>query len=47
MVPDLILPVAELPRGSRGKADYEAVLELVQSQRDHLGRLQHSESGTG
>ena len=34
MVPDLILPVGELPLGPRGKADYQAVLELVQSQRD-------------
>jgi acyl-coenzyme A synthetase/AMP-(fatty) acid ligase len=44
MVPDVILPVAELPRGSRGKADYDAVLELVESQRD-LGRPEHT--GTG
>jgi amino acid adenylation domain-containing protein len=29
MVPDVILPVGELPRGARGKADYRAVLELV------------------
>ena len=34
MVPDVILPVGELPLGPRGKADYQAVLELVQSQRD-------------
>ena len=34
MVPDVILPVGELPRGPRGKADYQAVLELVQSHRD-------------
>jgi len=34
MVPDLILPVTELPRGARGKADYKAVLELLESQRD-------------
>jgi amino acid adenylation domain-containing protein len=47
MVPDFILPVAELPRGSRGKADYKAVLELVQSERDDLGRLQQSESEAG
>ena len=47
MVPDVILPVAELPRGSRGKADYNAVLELVKSQRDDLGRLEHSGSGAG
>jgi L-proline---[L-prolyl-carrier protein] ligase len=47
MVPDLILPVAELPRGSRGKADYKAVLELVESDRDDLGRLKRSESGPG
>ncbi len=33
MVPDLILPVGELPRGPRGKADYHAVLELVESHR--------------
>jgi amino acid adenylation domain-containing protein len=31
MVPDVILPVGELPRGPRGKADYDAVLELVES----------------
>jgi len=47
MVPDVILPVAELPRGSRGKADYNAVLELVQSQSDDLGRLERSGSGAG
>jgi amino acid adenylation domain-containing protein len=34
MVPDVILPVGELPRGPRGKADYQAVLELVQSHGD-------------
>jgi amino acid adenylation domain-containing protein len=39
MVPDVILPVAELPRGPRGKADYPAVLELVESHHDDLGRL--------
>jgi len=38
MVPDVIVPVAELPRGSRGKADYNAVLELVESDRDDLVR---------
>jgi amino acid adenylation domain-containing protein len=37
MVPDVILSVAELPRGSRGKADYNAVLELVESQCNDLG----------
>jgi acyl-coenzyme A synthetase/AMP-(fatty) acid ligase len=47
MVPDVILPVAELPRGSRGKADYSAVLELVKSERDDLGRLQHTRSAAG
>ena len=53
MVPDVILPVAELPRGSRGKADYNAVLELVESQRsdlgrlEHLGNLEHSGKGAG
>jgi amino acid adenylation domain-containing protein len=47
MVPDVILPVAELPRGSRGKADYSAVLELVESQRDDLGRLEQAEGRTG
>jgi len=47
MVPDVILPVAELPRGSRGKADYNAVLELVESQSGDLGRLEHSGSGAG
>jgi amino acid adenylation domain-containing protein len=44
MVPDVILPVAELPRGSRGKADYNAVLELVESERADLGQLEHSGS---
>ncbi len=34
MVPDVVLPVDELPRGPRGKADYRAVLELVESHRD-------------
>jgi amino acid adenylation domain-containing protein len=38
MVPDVILPVVELPRGPRGKADYDAVLELVESHRDDLAR---------
>jgi acyl-coenzyme A synthetase/AMP-(fatty) acid ligase len=45
MVPDVILPVADLPRGSRGKADYKAVLELVESERDDVGPLEHSGSG--
>jgi amino acid adenylation domain-containing protein len=31
MVPDVVLAVGELPRGPRGKADYRAVLELVES----------------
>ena len=31
MVPDVVMPVADLPRGSRGKADYSAVLELLES----------------
>jgi amino acid adenylation domain-containing protein len=31
MVPDVVMPVADLPRGSRGKADYNAVLELLKS----------------
>jgi amino acid adenylation domain-containing protein len=31
MVPEVVLPVAELPRGSRGKADYDAVRELLAS----------------
>ncbi|HET7017719.1 MAG TPA: amino acid adenylation domain-containing protein [Streptosporangiaceae bacterium] len=31
MVPDVVLPVAELPLGPRGKADYKAVLELLES----------------
>jgi amino acid adenylation domain-containing protein len=47
MVPEVILSVAELPRGSRGKADHNAVLELVESQRDELGQLEHSGSGAG
>ena len=33
MAPDLFLTVAELPRGSPGKVDYHAALELVESQR--------------
>jgi amino acid adenylation domain-containing protein len=47
MVPDSILAVGELPRGSRGKADYSAVLALVESERDELDRLEHSRSGAG
>jgi acyl-coenzyme A synthetase/AMP-(fatty) acid ligase len=47
MVPDVILSVGELPRGSRGKADYHAVLELVESYRDDLGRLEQVGGGTG
>jgi amino acid adenylation domain-containing protein len=31
MVPDIVMPVADMPRGSRGKADYKAVLELLES----------------
>lgn len=31
MVPAVVMAVAELPRGSRGKADYGAVLELLES----------------
>jgi amino acid adenylation domain-containing protein len=42
MVPDVILPVGELPLGPRGKADYHAVLELVESHRDELGRVERS-----
>jgi non-ribosomal peptide synthetase component F len=34
MVPDVVLPVGELPRGPRGKADYRAVLALAESGRD-------------
>ncbi len=37
MVPDFIVPVAAIPRGPRGKPDYRAVLELVESHRDDLG----------
>jgi amino acid adenylation domain-containing protein len=47
MVPAVVLPVAELPRGSRGKADYSAVLELVESQLDDNGRLAQSRSVAG
>ena len=47
MVPDVILPVGELPRGPRGKADYHAVLELVESHRDDLGRLEQAGDRTG
>jgi acyl-coenzyme A synthetase/AMP-(fatty) acid ligase len=47
MVPGVILPVGELPRGPRGKADYHAVLELVESHRDDLGRLEQAGDRTG
>ncbi len=47
MVPDVILSVGELPRGPRGKADYQAVLELVESQTDDLGQLEHAGNWTG
>ena len=47
MVPGVILPVGELPRGPRGKADYRAVLELVESQTDDLSRLEHAGNRTG
>jgi len=40
MVPDVILPVGDLPRGTRGKVDYHAVLELVTSHHDGLGRVE-------
>jgi amino acid adenylation domain-containing protein len=33
MIPDVILPVSEIPSGPRGKADYRAVLDLVDSHR--------------
>jgi amino acid adenylation domain-containing protein len=46
MVPDVILPVGELPRGPRGKADYDAVLELVESHPGVLGRVR-SVGGAG
>jgi amino acid adenylation domain-containing protein len=42
MVPAVVLPVAELPRGARGKADYGAVLELAESQ---LGDVAGDETG--
>ena len=38
MIPDVILPVSEIPRGPRGKADYRAVLDLVESHRSDLAR---------
>ena len=47
MVPDVILALGELPRGPRGKADYHAVLELVESHRDDLGRVEQSAAGVG
>jgi amino acid adenylation domain-containing protein len=47
MVPDVILPVGELPRGPRGKADYHAVLELVESQSADFARAERSGSGAG
>jgi acyl-coenzyme A synthetase/AMP-(fatty) acid ligase len=47
MVPDVILPVGELPRGPRGKTDYHAVLELVESRRDDLARVEQSEGQAG
>jgi amino acid adenylation domain-containing protein len=40
MVPDVILPVADLPRGTRGKVDYQAVLELVKAYHDAPGRVE-------
>jgi hypothetical protein len=40
MVPDVVLPVAELPRGPRGKVDFHALLELVESHRDDLSRAE-------
>ena len=40
MVPDVILPVGDLPRGARGKVDYHAVLELVRSHHDALGPVE-------
>lgn len=46
MVPDVIVPIGELPRGPRGKADYQAVLELVES-RDDLARLEQAGDRTG
>ena len=42
MVPDVILPVGQLPRGPRGKTDYHAVLELVESHRGNLARVEQS-----
>jgi amino acid adenylation domain-containing protein len=47
MVPDIILPVGELPRGPRGKADYRAVLELVEAHRGGLGEFERSGGGAG
>jgi amino acid adenylation domain-containing protein len=47
MVPDVILAVGELPRGPRGKTDYHAVLELVESHRDEPRRIRASEGGPG
>ena len=38
MVPDIVLPVGDLPRGTRGKVDYHAVAGLVKSHNDALGR---------
>jgi amino acid adenylation domain-containing protein len=40
MVPDVILPVGDLPRGTRGKVDYPAVVELVKSHHDTPGRAE-------
>jgi acyl-CoA synthetase (AMP-forming)/AMP-acid ligase II len=47
MVPDFLLPVGELPRSPRGKADYHAVLELVESHRNDLDRLEQAGDRTG
>jgi len=47
MVPDVILAVGELPRGPRGKADYRAVFELVESHRNDLGRFEQTGDRTG
>jgi amino acid adenylation domain-containing protein len=45
MIPDVILPVAELPRGPRGKVDHHAVLDLVKSHREDLDRAGRSGDG--
>lgn len=47
MIPDVILPVIELPRGPRGKVDYNAVLEVLESHREDVGPVEGYGRGAG